>query len=203
MRDNLILNKIKEALGIDPDTETREVIKDKTVEVKLEQLKLDNGTVVEAESFEANAEIFIVSEDERIPLPVGDYTLEDGRIIVVTQEGIIAEIKDKETAPEETTETTPAREEVEAKEVPKKVIKSISEEVHFSRKDLDIELQKLRDEFNEKFALKTKVELEKTEEKTDPLKHSPDAEIETNQLNRFSQNRTMTTEDIVFKRMFN
>ena len=44
------------------------------VEVKFEQMKLDNGTALEADSFEAGNEVFIVNEEERIALPVGEYT---------------------------------------------------------------------------------------------------------------------------------
>ena len=79
-------------------------------EIKLESMKLDNGTVIEAEAFEANQEVFIVTEDERIALPVGEYTLEDGRILVVAEEGIIAEVNE---AGEPEAEEAPATEEVE------------------------------------------------------------------------------------------
>ena len=89
-------------------------------EVKLESMKLENGTTIEAEAFEANQEVFIVTEeDEKIALPIGEYTLEDGRILVVAEEGIIAEVRAEEEAPEE----APAQEEVEeveqAEEEPK------------------------------------------------------------------------------------
>jgi hypothetical protein len=43
------------------------------MEVKLEQMKLENGTVLEADKFEAGNEIFIVTEDERVALPIGEY----------------------------------------------------------------------------------------------------------------------------------
>jgi len=79
MKEKSILNKIKTVLGI---------------EVKLDQMKLDNGTVVEADSFEAGAEIFVVSDTERIPLPMGDYKMEDGRALIIAQDGVIGEIKD-------------------------------------------------------------------------------------------------------------
>ena len=83
-------------------------------EVKLESMKLENGTTIEAEEFTANQEVFIVTEDERIALPVGEYELEDGRILVVAEEGVIAEMRDA-SAEEEAPEEAPA-EEVEANE---------------------------------------------------------------------------------------
>jgi len=72
------------------------------MEVKLEQMKLADGmTVLEADSFEAGMEVFIVTEDEqKIPLPVSNpempYEMEDGRILIVLEEGLISEIKEME-----------------------------------------------------------------------------------------------------------
>ncbi len=66
------------------------------MEVKLEQMKLMDGvTVLEADSFEAGNEVFIVTEDEqKIPLPVGEYEFEDGRLLIVIEEGVISEVKE-------------------------------------------------------------------------------------------------------------
>ncbi|MCP3656321.1 MAG: hypothetical protein GY766_15695 [Herbaspirillum sp.] len=85
-----MLNQVKTLLG---------------VEVKLEQIKLENGTVLEADKFEAGNEIFIVTEDERVALPVGEYVLEDGTALVIEEEGIIKEMKsENEEAKEEEVE---------------------------------------------------------------------------------------------------
>jgi len=80
------INKIKTLLGL---------------EIKLEQMKLENGTILEAEAFEAGAEIFIVNEEDRIAVPMGEYMLEDGKVLIITEDGIIGEIKDAEEAPAE------------------------------------------------------------------------------------------------------
>jgi len=64
------------------------------MEVKLEQMKLDNGVVIEADVFEADNEVFVVNGEERVALPIGEYVLEDGRALIVAVEGIIAEIKE-------------------------------------------------------------------------------------------------------------
>src|SRR5210317_1183008 len=102
------INKIKTLLGL---------------EIKLEQMKLENGTILEAEAFEAGAEIFIVNEEDRIAVPMGEYMLEDGKVLIITEDGIIGEIKDAEEAPVE--EEAPEVEvEVEAEaetSTPKKV----------------------------------------------------------------------------------
>ena len=78
MKPSEMLNQVKTLLG---------------VEVKLEQMKLENGTVLEADKFEGGNEIFIVTEDERVALPIGEYVLEDGQTLVIEEEGIIKEIK--------------------------------------------------------------------------------------------------------------
>ena len=64
------------------------------IQVKLEERKLENGTVVEADSFEKGKEIFIKTDDEKVAMPVGEYILEDGQLIVVEEEGIIADVRD-------------------------------------------------------------------------------------------------------------
>ena len=113
------INKIKTLLGL---------------EIKLEQMKLENGTILEAEAFEAGAEIFIVNEEDRIAVPMGEYMLEDGKVLIITEDGIIGEIKDAEEAPAE--EAAPEAEvEVEAEaetSTPKKVVESITKEMFFS-----------------------------------------------------------------------
>ena len=90
-----MLNQVKTLLG---------------VEVKLEQMKLENGTVLEADAFSEGNEIFIVTEDERVALPVGEYVLEDGQVLVIEEEGIIKEMKsDEEEAKEEEVEVEARR----------------------------------------------------------------------------------------------
>jgi len=94
------LNQIKELLNI---------------QVKLEEMKLENGTIVSADSFEKDSELFIVTDDQQVAMPVGEYILEDGRLLVVSEEGIIADIRDvaDEATPKEGEEVTEDLEEKE------------------------------------------------------------------------------------------
>ena len=166
------INKLLQKIGL------------KAVEVKLEQMKLDdNSTTIEAEVFEADQPVMIITEDEQqIPLPVGEYGLEDGRILVVQEEGVIFEVKDKE---EEVAEEEPAmEEEVAASEktvapVAKKVVESVSKESYFSKaseddiiefisKVVDLKLQALQSEVKE--------EVELSEVK--PITHNPENKVE-------------------------
>ena len=80
------------------------------IEVKLEDMKLENGTLVSAESFEKDKEIFIVTDDEKVAMPVGEYMLEDGRLLVVSEEGMIADVR-------EVSDEVPAKETEEGEEI--------------------------------------------------------------------------------------
>jgi hypothetical protein len=66
------------------------------VEVAMATMMLKDGvTVLEAESFEAGVPVFIVAENgDKVPAPIGEHELEDGRVLVITEEGMIAEIKE-------------------------------------------------------------------------------------------------------------
>jgi hypothetical protein len=100
MNTNDMIKKIQDVLNL-------------SEEVKLEQLKLENGTVLEAEAFESGKEIFIVTEDEKVAVPVGEYELEDSRILKVEEEGLIAELKDKKEEDEEEEKDVEKKEEKE------------------------------------------------------------------------------------------
>lgn len=65
------------------------------VKVEMATMKLAGGVVVEAEAFEAGENVFLVGEDDqKVAAPVGEHELEDGRILVIVEEGVIAEIRD-------------------------------------------------------------------------------------------------------------
>ena len=152
-------------------------------EVKLESMKLENGTTIEAEAFEANQEVFIVTEeDEKIALPVGEYTLEDGRILVVAEEGIIAEVREAEEEAEEApaTEEAPAEEEVEqAEEEPKEEMSyATKEELSAAVEEMKAMIEEIKammspkeEEMAEEVA---EVDLSADEPAAKPIKHSPD-----------------------------
>lgn len=86
-----ITNAIKEGFEAILSNKQEEVV------VELAQIKLIDGvTILEAESFEAGMPVFVVAENgEKVPAPIGEHELEDGKILVITEEGMIAEIKEK------------------------------------------------------------------------------------------------------------
>ena len=140
------------------------------IEVKLEQMKLNDGvTVIEADSFEANNEVFIITEDEqRIPMPIGEYVVENGMLLIVTQEGVIAEVKEQEAPKEEEAPEAPEEEMkkddkmIEKSQV-KKTVESMVKETFFS------EMESLKEE-NERL----KTELAQMQEPK-PIVHNPES----------------------------
>jgi hypothetical protein len=138
-----------------------------TSEVELAQAKLDNGTVLEAESFEAGQPIFIVSEEDRIAVPVGEYQMEDGRILVVVEEGVIGEIKE---AAAEVEEEEPSVEiEVEAAVEPTMEDK-IKEMVMPLIEEMKAELSAIKEEMAKK-----KQEMSSDMPAAMPIRHNPEA----------------------------
>lgn len=181
-----VINEIKTLLGM---------------EVKLAQMKLKDGvTILEADAFEMDNAVFIVNGEERIPLPVGEYELEDGMILVVAVEGVIAEIKEPVAEVEEPEAEVEVEVEAQAETVatPKRIVESVSKEMFFA------EIEKLRTEIAELKSVKevVKEELSSDEIVVEPLTHSPEVKNEV-KLNKFSSNRPLTTQDIVMSKLFN
>jgi len=88
-----VFKKIEMALTPQETPEVQEVQEE--VKVEMATMKLAGGVVVEAESFEAGENVFLVGEDEeKVAAPVGEHELEDGRILVIVEEGVISEIRE-------------------------------------------------------------------------------------------------------------
>ncbi len=204
MKPMEMLNQIKSVLGVELSTEEK---------INLEQMKLENGTVLEAESFESGKEVFILTDDDKVALPIGEYEMEqDGKILVVVEDGIISEIKDKEE--EEVVEEEVVEEE-ELKEEDKYAtkqelaeIKSMVEEI----KELMQEGKKEEMHREEELMSQKMTELACQEDEalkeelskpaSEPIKHSPEAKEELNKV-VYSQKRNLTTKDIVFSKIAN
>jgi hypothetical protein len=173
-------------------------------EVKFEQMTLENGAVLEAEVFEAGNEVFVVSGEDRVPAPVGEHLLSDGRILVITEEGMIAEIK--EAAAEEVVEVEveASAEETELAEVEVKeeapavaaIVEKVLEEIAMMRE----EMKAIREEMGG-YAKKEEMAAVKAElsaaPAAKPIKHNP----ETKQANKVEFNRPAKAIDRVLARL--
>ena len=181
-------------------------------EVKLESMKLENGTTIEAEAFEANQEVFIVTEeDEKIALPVGEYTLEDGRILVVAEEGIIAEVRaEEEEAPEE----APAQEEEVVEEVEQAEEEPKEEMSYATKEELSAAVEEMKAMIEEIKAMMSpkeeeemaaeevkeeEVDLSADEPAAKPIKHSPDTKLAD--MQKFSKGARKDTLSRIFDKL--
>ena len=193
------LNAIKTALGM---------------EVKLAQMKLEDGvTVIEAETFEAGQAVVIVTEDDqKIALPEGEYVLEDGMVLKVEEEGIIASIGEREEVEKEKEKDEEDKEKMkyedkeelasEAK-TPKKIVEAVTKESYFSSDDLktiadliDSKLVEFKNELNlskedtvqETEKTEETVELNTEEPAANPITHNPENETIEN-IVKYGENR--------------
>ena len=190
-------NRVKAALGF---------------QVNLAQMKLEDGiTIIEAESFEPEFSVGIVTADGVVAMPVGEYKLEDGKILVVAVEGIISEIKEEmpeEVAPEEAPEVEVEVEAESQAPSPKRIVESVSKETFFA------EIEKLRTELSaqisevkaENEALKAEkevleVKLNAQEEGAEPIVQNPEPEQKQEGFT-FGQNRPQTIQDSVYSKIF-
>lgn len=195
MKANDMLNKIKTIIG---GIELTEEVK----EIQLAEMKLQNGTVVEAEEFKKDEAIFIKSDEERIAMPVGEYVLEDGKLLVVEEEGIIADMRDvsddvpaKEEASEEEVKEEMAEEELDEEaavydwEGMEKRIKNLEDaiaDLKADKVDAPKEVEataELSEEVKEEIKEDVDVETVKEElsavETVAPVKHNPEAKNES------------------------
>lgn len=198
-----MISKIKEVVGL-------------SEEIKLEQQTLDNGTILEAESFEAGQEIFIVTEDEKVAVPVGEYQMEDGRILVVAEEGLIAEIKAEEEEVEE--EEVEAKEKEEMGYATKEELAEVKEMIEEIKAMLEpkeemseeLSADDLGNLMTEELAKHEKLELSEVPEEVqeelnqpaaEPIKANP--EVQTKQNFKFANNRKQSTLDRVLNKIIN
>jgi predicted house-cleaning noncanonical NTP pyrophosphatase (MazG superfamily) len=173
-------------------------------EVKFEQMTLENGAVLEAESFEAGNEVFVVSGEDRVAAPIGEHLLADGRILVIEEEGVIAEIKEAseeeakveiEVEAEMPTELAEMEVKEEAPAVVA-VIERVLEEIAMMRE----EMKGMREEMGG-YAKKEEMAAVKAELSAAPaakaIKHNP----ETKQVQKMSSNRPERAIDRVLARI--
>ena len=184
MKAQDILNKIKNVVGVELSEE---------VSIQLAEMKLENGTILVAESFEAGKAVFIKSEEEEIALPVGEYALEDGRKLIVKEEGLIdaiAEAKEEE-------------EEVEAKVDTD--FEEEKEEMYVTKEEFALAVEEIKsmiEKIGDKEEMSEEVEKEElSAEVAEPIKHNP--EKEDKKFNFKISNKEETTMDRIYNRLNN
>jgi len=198
MKANDTISKIKNLLGMELSKEEVNNVEVKAEEVTLATMNLENGTVIEAEEFAVGNEVFIITEDEKVPMPIGSYTLEDGRTVVVEEEGVIASISEAS-----------AEEEASDEEMESQESKPEDLAADFATKEEVNELKTMIEELkvNLSDVLKSKeVELSEVKEKLSeipdaaPLKHTPENKS-SNDFYHIASQRTETRLDRIMRKL--
>jgi myo-inositol-1-phosphate synthase len=167
--------------------------------VELASAKLADGTTVEAELLEAGQNIFLIgSEGEKVAVPVGEYPMEDGRILVVTEEGVIAEIKEivEEEKEEVTIEVEAAAAEPTIPEV-MAMIQSLKDEVEMMKAEMGKKEEMAAQEAEKEEEVKEVVMAAEKPIVAAPVEVKPELKFQ------ISAKRTATTADRVFNKLFN
>ena len=208
MKSTEMLKKIKTLLNI---------------EVKLEEQKLENGTRIEAESFEKGKEIFILTDDQKVAMPVGEYLLEDGRLVVIEEEGLIADVREvsdeapeKEEAVKDETEDLEEDDEAAVEDwagMEKRIknledaisdLKSKIGEKDMKEEDLKEDLKEdskenLKEEVKEEVNEALKEELSKPA--ASPIRHNPEGKSSVKQNFKISPKRRPSTMDLILNQI--
>lgn len=181
-------------------------------EVKFEQMTLENGAVLEAEVFEAGNEVFVISGEDRVPAPVGEHLLSDGRVLVIAEEGLIAEIKEAAAAEEEASveieveasAEEPAETELAEVEVKEEapavaaIVEKVLEEIAMMREEMKAIREEMGGYAKKEEMAAVKAELS-AEPAAKPIKHNP----ETKQANKVEFKRPAKSLDRVLARLNN
>ena len=217
MKADNMLNQIKTLLDI---------------QVKLETMKLENGTDIEAEAFEKGKEVFILTDDEKVAMPVGEYILADSRLLVVEEEGMIADVR-------EVSDEVPAKEEITSDLAEEKPTEKSTDKPSEKTEDLaddmdekkmadvadwegmekriqnledaiaDLKKDKISAEEVEEMGYGNKEEMNKDlkEELSQPaaqaIKHSPESVVNKTEKVTFQKQRTRSVMDSVLSKIIN
>jgi hypothetical protein len=176
------------------------------MDVKLAKMKLADGvTVLEFDALEVGKEVFIVSENGNVTMPIGEYELEDGNMLEIYEDGIIGEVASKEDEQSPIEEKEPVAEvpveaSVEAPQVAKKTVETVSKETYFSEME---ELKREITELKEQLKLKEEVKEVVLEENPKPITFNPENVNEEKFNIKLSNNKVLTLEDRVRQKLAN
>ena len=200
MKASEIVESIKEVLGM----ELAEV------KVELEERKLENGTRIEADSFEKGKSVFILTDDEKVAMPVGEYLFEDGTLLVVEEEGVIGDVRedvDNEVPQKEEAEKEEMKEEEEMDEEADVAdwkgmeirIKNLEDAIADLKSDKESKNSKEDEMYSKEEKVEaSKVELNSIEVAADPISHNPEKEVKKERV-KLGNNRPMTTKEKIIQ----
>lgn len=188
------------------------------IQVKLETMKLENGTDIEADSFEKDKEVFILTDDERVAMPVGEYILADSRLLVVEEEGIIADVRDvsddvpaKEETTEDLAEDTEDMEDKDEKKMAEvgdwegmeKRIQNLEDAIADLKRDKVSAKEVEEMGYGKKEEMNQDLKDQLSQPATQPIKHSPESVGNKHEKVTFQKQRTRSVMDSVLSKIIN
>ena len=205
------LNRVLDVLGLGKA--------EATIEVEMAQKKtMDGEVILDSENFAIGEPVFIVTEEGNIPVPMGEYVLEDGSKIETDEKGVIVEVSvEGEEKAEEVVEEVEAKDMIEKEEtgmmgkdsMPKKVVKSKTEmeESYFSKIEARLSAIELSNESLKAENIKLSAENEELKKQLaeTPAPHasfSPEAETKTELKFKIGAKREVSIKDRVFDSLF-
>ena len=205
------LNRVLDVLGLGKA--------DATIEVEMAQKKtMDGEVILDSENFAIGEPVFIVTEEGNIPVPMGEYILEDGMKIETDEKGVIVEVSvEGEEKAEEVVEEVEAKDMIEKEEtgmmgkdsMPKKVVKSKTEmeESYFSKIEARLSAIELSNESLKAENIKLSAENDELKKQLaeTPAPHasfSPEAETKTELKFKIGAKREVSIKDRVFDSLF-
>jgi regulator of replication initiation timing len=205
------LNRVLDVLGLGKA--------EATIEVEMAQKKtMDGEVILDSENFAIGDPVFIVTEEGNIPVPMGEYVLEDGSKIETDEKGVIVEVSvEGEEKAEEVVEEVEAKDMIEKEEtgmmgkdsMPKKVVKSKTEmeESYFSKIDARLSAIELSNESLKAENIKLSAENDELKKQLaeTPAPHasfSPEAETKTELKFKIGAKREVSIKDRVFDSLF-
>jgi len=188
MADNKIIVALRELLKVDKKEESQP----EHTEMKMGSVMLMGGEIqieYDGETLEAGKPVFASMpsdpEAERVPVPVGKYDLEDGRVMLVEEEGVVSEIREVESE-EAQEEQVEANTEAEQPNKIKSILIKYNEEKNSENLLNRIEslVSGLEEKYDAKFKeLDSKV-LELSEEEIEQTKKTTVIEVKASELNK-------------------
>lgn len=205
------LNRVLDVLGLGKA--------DATIEVEMAQKKtMDGEVILDSENFAIGEPVFIVTEEGNIPVPMGEYVLEDGSKIETDEKGVIVEVSvEGEEKAEEVVEEVEAKDMIEKEEtgmlgkdsMPKKVVKSKTEmeESYFSKIEARLSAIESTNESLKAENIKLSAENEElkkqlAETPAEHTKFSPEAETKHELNFKIGAKREKNIKDRVFDSLF-
>lgn len=167
-----------------------------SAKVELAQEKLMDGMILEAESFEPGMPVYIVTDNGPEPLEKGEYKLENGKTLVVAEDGIIDLIAEVEVEKEIEIEAA-AEVVVEEEPMVEEVKEEVIEDAPLSQQEIidavisvvSPMLEEMRAQLED---VKMKIETAK-ETKMSKVVHTPEVKQTATKLSNNKKNNVLET----------